>query len=83
MDQHLQIIADSWNSILFGNRKYQRNPFGKHRHLKLSKDHFDRWIELFFETIDEMFAREKAEEAKQRANTISQVFQFKLKSLGD
>lgn len=83
MDQHLQIIADSRDSILFGNRKYQGDPFGKHRHLKLSKDHFDRWIELFFETIDEMFVGEKAEEAKQRANTISQVFQFKLKSLGD
>jgi len=82
MDHHLQIIADFWDSVLFGHHKYQGDPFGKHRHLDLSKVHFERWIKLFFETVDEMFAGQKATEAKQRASTISQVFQFKLKSLG-
>ncbi len=82
MDHHIDIIADFWDSVLFGTFKYQGDPFGKHIPLALKKEDFARWIILFHKTIDDMFAGDKSEEAKSRASTIAKVFQFKLKSLG-
>jgi hemoglobin len=45
--------------------------------MHLSKAHFDRWVELFHGTVDELFAGEKAEMAKQRATLIAWTIQNK------
>ncbi len=41
-------------------------------------EHFQRWILLFNETVDELFKGEKAELIKQRALSISTVMQIKI-----
>jgi hemoglobin len=82
MDDHIETIADFWDSILFGKFKYQGNPFLKHIPLGLKKEDFDQWIVLFHQTIDAMFEGVNSEEAKTRASTIAKVFQFKIESLG-
>ena len=81
MDDHIETIADFWDSILFGKFNYQGNPFRKHIPLGLKKEDFDQWIVLFHQTIDAMFEGVKSEEAKTRASTIAKVFEFKLESL--
>ena len=81
MDEHIELIADFWETVLFGTRSYQGDPFGKHVPLALEPPHFDRWVEIFTATIDEFFGGPKAEEMKMRGQTIAQVFQHKLKHL--
>jgi hemoglobin len=78
MSEHIQTIADFWDSILFGANTYQGDPFGKHIPLQLKPQDFDRWLELFTGTIDEHYKGAVAEEAKHRASTIARVFQSKL-----
>lgn len=78
MDEHTQIIADFWDGILFGSNNYSGDPFGKHLNLKLTAKDFEQWISLFNQTIDNTYSGPIAEEAKHRAGTIAQVFQYKL-----
>jgi hemoglobin len=78
MAQHTQVIADFWDGILFGTNDYSGDPFGKHLDLKLAAKDFDRWISLFNQTIDNNYSGPIADEAKHRAGTIAQVFQYKL-----
>lgn len=80
-EKHLPVMYSFWGSILLGDFTYKGNPFLKHIPLPIDKTHFDRWLSLFMETIDERFTGEKAEEAKQRAQSIAGIFQYKLATL--
>ena len=77
-DHHLPIMVDFWSSILLGDMRYQGNPFQKHIGLPITSEHFNQWLKLFIETVDESFAGPKADEAKSRANSIAGIFQYKL-----
>jgi len=78
LKKHLPIIGDFWESLLLGNNVYQvheRNPLKIHAILNektpLLPIHFQRWLEIFCSTTDEMFAGERAEFAKNRAIAIA------------
>lgn len=75
---HLPIMYDFWSSMLLGDMTYQGNPFQKHIGLPIQADHFQQWLKLFTETVNENFEGPKAEEAKTRANSIAGIFQHKL-----
>ncbi len=75
---HLPIIGDFWESVLLGTQAYRahnRSPLQLHAELDalrpLRPDHFNRWLELFRETVDELFAGPRAEFAKQRSGMIA------------
>jgi hemoglobin len=80
--EHMPIMYDFWSSVLLGTTAYKRNPMDKHFALNekepLKKEHFDRWLELWFETVDELFTGEIAKEAKNRASTIGRLMLFKM-----
>ena len=78
MPDHIQIIADFWDGILFGAKGYNGDAFGKHKALNLEAKDFEQWLELFINTVDSNYAGPVATEAKHRATTIAQVFQYKL-----
>jgi hemoglobin len=46
--------------------------------VRLDSTHFDRWKELFFQTIDEHFEGDKANEAKLRATNIASLMLYKV-----
>lgn len=75
---HKPIMYNFWSAMLLGDQSYQGNPFQKHQSLSINTEHFDRWLKLFTETIDENFSGNKAEEAKTRAYSIAGIFQHKL-----
>lgn len=77
-EPHLERMYSFWNTVLFSVRDYSGNPFSKHATLPIQKEHFERWVGLFTETIDENYEGEKAEEAKMRANLMGNLFQSKL-----
>jgi hemoglobin len=88
LETHLPIIADFWEMLLFGSlnfpAKYGRSPMQAHHALNekenLRAEHFGRWVRLFSETVDEMFAGERAKLAKMRAVAIAETMRLKFSS---
>lgn len=80
---HLERMYSFWHTVLFGVQDYRGNPFAKHATLPIQATHFERWIGLLTETIDELFKGEKAEEVKMRANKMGLLFQSKLEYIRD
>ena len=72
---HLSRMTDFWTTILLYTRKYKDDPMPKHLPLPVDKKHFERWLMLFNQTIDELFAGQIAENAKKRANSIAAIMQ--------
>lgn len=80
--KHMPIMYAFWQTLLFGDMAYQGNPFAKHVPLPIEAEHFQRWLELWRGTIDELFTGAKADEAKMRATAIAGIFQVKLRQMG-
>jgi hemoglobin len=76
--KHLPIMYDFWETLLFGKSAYKGFPFPKHATLSLQAGHFERWLQLFNQTIDTFFTGIIAEEAKNKALNIATVFQVRL-----
>lgn len=81
-EDHLPIMYNFWETILLDKTTYTRNAMGIHfdvnRKVKLEESHFNRWLELFTGTVDELFSGEKADTAKKRASSIAAVMLFKM-----
>lgn len=75
---HLPIMYDFWSSMLLGDQSYRGNPFQKHLPLPIRPRHFERWLELFRQTVKENFSGEKADEVVLRAESIADVFQHRM-----
>lgn len=74
---HLPQIVHFWSFVLLDEPGYKTNVFEKHRHLPIQLHHFDTWLAIFIRTVDELFAGEKAELAKQRATVLTHTFKSK------
>ncbi len=85
LSKHLPILYDFWESALFQVGKYKRDTFNAHWDLhqirRLKAAHFNRWLELFNETVDDFFEGIKAKQAKERALSIATFIKVKLNNL--
>ncbi len=77
-EEHLPVMYSFWSAVLFDTNTYKGQPFTSHIDLPVTTEHFQRWLELFKKTIDENFEGMKAEEAKEKADSIANIFQTKL-----
>jgi len=81
-DHHIPVIVDFWESILLDNPVYNRNAMAVHYDLNkkypLEKKHFDAWLELFNETLNEKFTGPVTALAKKRAAGIASLLLFKM-----
>ena len=72
---HLPHIKNYWCKLLLGEKNYQRHTMNIHRQLHgkqpLQAGDFQRWLALFNATLDEGFAGERAERARQVAASIA------------
>ena len=80
--KHLPKMYAFWENIILGNDTYHGHPFRPHllvnqKHT-LTIDHFERWLQLFTETLAENFAGDPAEQVRQRATQIALVWNNKL-----
>ena len=80
---HTKKIYDFWDMLLFGAENYEGRPFPPHIPLGLKPEHFKRWLELFFQTVDESFEGQKADEIKMRALNIGRNFLHNLQLRGN
>lgn len=78
---HLPVMYNFWSSMMLGDQSYLGNPFQKHRDLPIGREHFEAWLKLFIQTVDENFHGNKADEIKNRAQSIALVFQHKMNLL--
>lgn len=79
---HIPVIASFWESIVFNTHGYRKNVMEVHQHIhdlsKIQKQHLDRWVKIFTETLDEFFEGFKTELMKQRARSIATLMDLKL-----
>lgn len=76
--QHLAKMYTFWQTVLLGEHTYYGTPFPPHAQLPVEKEHFERWLFLFSQTLDELFSGEIAKEAMWRANKMAEMFQYKI-----
>ena len=83
-DAHLEKLTDFWESNLFFKALYTGNPQKVHvkvdqeNHQEISSYHFGIWLNLWFETIDELFEGELANRAKNNARKMSSHLYLKI-----
>lgn len=78
---HLEKMYAFWNAALFSVPGFKGNPFARHAPLPIEAVHFDRWISLFNQTVDEHFDGANATEIKTKAGLMSVMFQSKLAAM--
>lgn len=82
MQEHIPVIANFWEAILFGSRTYSKNVMEVHQHIHqlsaIKKEHLDQWVQLFTQTVDQFFEGEKATLMKQRGRSIATLMDIKL-----
>jgi len=75
--EHLEKLTDFWETNLFGIPKFKGNPSQKHVNVDknlghtIEQLHFGKWLELWFETIDELYEGELATKAKESARKMA------------
>ena len=81
-EKHLPVMFNFWENALFYTGNYSGNPMMSHQRLNeifpLQEQHFNQWVLLFTETVDELFEGEKANLAKQKALSISMILRIKI-----
>ena len=82
-EQHLPIMFDFWETLLLDVVSYSKNAMEVHytlnRKIPLEEKHFQRWLQLFSETVDDLFTGNIATMAKTKAKSIAALMQFKMK----
>ena len=83
-EKHIPLIVDFWETILLDNPVYKNNAMEVHydlnKKLPLKKEHFESWLTLFNQAVDELFAGRVADLAKTRAKSIAAVMLFKMEN---
>ncbi len=75
---HLEKMYAFWQTVLLNEPTYAGSPFPPHANLPVNHSHFERWMELFIQTIDTLFQGEKANDAKWRAGRMAELFESKI-----
>lgn len=87
-DGHITKLTTFWESSLFMTRKldhkYKGDPLEVH--IKVDKEnnhsitelHFGLWLNLWFQTIDELFKGDYSENAKRRARKMGSFLYLKI-----
>lgn len=76
--EHLEKMYRFWQTVLLDEHTYYGSPFLPHAKLPVDLDHFDQWLILFNETVDENFSGEKADRAKWQGQRMAEMFHSKI-----
>lgn len=75
LDAHLPVMCNFWETVLFHAGTYRRNALHPHQRLhvraNLTVAHFERWLALWHDTVDDRHAGPKAKLAKLQATRIA------------
>lgn len=86
-DAHLPKMYAFWQTVLFRDGGFRGDPIGKHARLvsftTMGREQFDRWLDLFRETVDELFEGENADHIKRCAEDMANVIHSRINSIPD
>ena len=83
-DEHIERLTTFWEASLFLKTKYTGNPL--ETHIKMDADHnhsisqvqFGLWLNLWFQTIEELFEGDFAQNAKFKARKMGSFLYLKI-----
>jgi len=76
---HLATMRGFWSSLMLTTGRYKGNPLAVHQRLDGMAPHlFDRWLELFGTTCDELFDEDVADAFRAKAERIAESFKLAL-----
>lgn len=82
MEDHLPKMYVFWKHVILDVGKYEGNAYAVHHKLNrkqnLEKHHFQHWLKLFRENLDEHFEGPNVEKAMRAARGIGGSFQQRL-----
>ena len=82
LEAHVPVLTAFWETLLLGAQTYSGGAFHPHAALhakaELRPGHFDRWLALWYATVDELFAGPRAEAAKAHAFRLAMAFRSRL-----
>ncbi|WP_318527366.1 group III truncated hemoglobin [Rasiella rasia] len=83
-DTHFEHLTDFWETNLFFKRKFKGNPIQKHVEVdtaeghSINELHFGVWLNMWFETVDDLFVGELAQIAKNRARNMGTFIHLQI-----
>lgn len=82
LQKHLNVLVDFWDNVLFYTGAYKKNAMLPHIELNktkpFKKQHFNLWLQYFYQSVDENFTGKISEIAKNRATSIATVMKLKI-----
>ena len=76
---HIAKLTDFWSFLVLRERGYTGQPLRAHEpvheRFPFAQAHYERWLELFVDTVDDSFRGPGAELAKQRAAKMVNALQ--------
>ncbi len=80
LETHLPKMNRFWGTVLLDEGSYDGQPMKTHlelnRKLPLRDCHFLRWMALFAQTVDSLFAGPRAERAKEVGRRVNQSIEW-------
>ncbi|MDI9310914.1 MAG: group III truncated hemoglobin [Limnohabitans sp.] len=83
-DNHLEKLTNFWENNLFDVRKYFGNPLEEHVKVDerfngiISPNLFGLWLNLWFESLEELFEGENVELLKRRARKMGTFLMIRI-----
>ncbi|GAA4038879.1 MAG: hypothetical protein C0525_06800 [Flavobacterium sp.] len=82
LEEHLPILVTFWSQAILGTGGYTNNLTQIHLDVNaksyLSPELFKIWLNHFYNTVDENFKGQKAEQIKTQALSIGTIMQIKI-----
>ncbi|WP_206612267.1 group III truncated hemoglobin [Prescottella agglutinans] len=79
LEEHLPVVGDFWEQILFRTARYQGEFVMVHQALDrqhgLAGEKLTRWLHVWCETVDENFTGPDAERAKTKATAMARALE--------
>ncbi len=84
---HIPTLIDFWAWQLLGEPGYEGNPLlahaPVHARTPFGEEHYDRWLELFTDTVEERFEGPSADLAVRRATKMARALRRLLEGIDD
>jgi hemoglobin len=71
---HMRVISNFWSKVLLQTDRYSGHPFVHHVKLPIELEHFDIWLGLFAEIVNEGLPAEYAQKAIAKAHHMADSF---------
>jgi hemoglobin len=78
---HLEKLYNFWSSVMLTSGRYHGNPMKKHIDLPpFDLSLFDRWLELFEETVHELYTKDIAIQYQVKSRNIARNLKLVINS---